>query len=169
MNRQLWVALGAVLFFCIAPASVAGLVPWLLSRWVVQEPFLGWPGFRWIGGALILIGLPVLGEAFVRFVQEGRGTPAPYQPTERLVVSGLYRHVRNPMYLAVLSIIVGQGLFFGNRDLLIYATCVAVGFHAFVCLYEEPTLRRRFGAHYERYCRQVPRWWPRLTPWIAAG
>jgi protein-S-isoprenylcysteine O-methyltransferase Ste14 len=158
-------AVGALVFFFLAPANVAGLVPWWISRWRLQEPFLGWPGVRWIGAALVLAGLPVLISAFARFVRDGLGTPAPYQPTERLVVTGLYRFVRNPMYVAVVSAILGQALVFGSRTLLVYGGCVAAAAHLFVRLYEEPTLRKRYGADYERFCRNVRRWWPRLTPW----
>jgi protein-S-isoprenylcysteine O-methyltransferase Ste14 len=104
--------------------------------------------------------LSVLLDSFARFALVGRGTPAPIAPTERLVISGLYRHVRNPMYLAVLSIIFGQALLFGSTTLLWYAAVLSLIVHAFVVLYEEPTLRRRYGAEYERYCQAVRRWRP---------
>jgi protein-S-isoprenylcysteine O-methyltransferase Ste14 len=164
-GTALWKALGTVLFFLLAPGTVAGLVPWRLTGWRLQAPLLGWAGFRVIGAGMMLLGLTVLMEAFVRFVRVGQGTPAPTHPTERLVVSGIYRYVRNPMYLAVLTILIGQGLLFGTTDLLIYAAVVSLGFHTFVTLYEEPTLHGRFGEEYERYCHTVPRWRPRLTPW----
>ncbi len=93
---------------------------------------------------------------------EGRGTPAPVAPTERLVVGGLYGYVRNPMYLAVLAVIVGQVLLFGQLGLLVYAGLVALAFVVFVKAYEEPTLRARYGAEYDDYLREVPGWWPRL-------
>lgn len=163
-------AVATILFVLfVGPGPVIGVVPWLLSGWRLEAPLLGWAGFRWIGAALFLSGMPVLGGALVRFVREGRGTPAPFWPTERLVVTGLYRHVRNPMYLGVVAMILGQGLFFGSRAILLYAACAAVAFHFFVRLHEEPSLRRRFGAEYEAYCREVPRWRPRLTPWLAGG
>jgi protein-S-isoprenylcysteine O-methyltransferase Ste14 len=107
----------------------------------------------------------VLISAFARFVTEGLGTPAPVAPTERLVVGGLYRHVRNPMYLAVLAAIVGQALILGRAALLVYGAVVAVAFVAFVRLYEEPTLKATFGDAYETYRRAVPGWWPRVHPW----
>ena len=96
---------------------------------------------------------------------EGLGTPAPVAPTERLVVGGLYRYVRNPMYLAVAATIVGQALLLGRPILLLYAGAFAVTVAAFVHWYEEPTLRRQFGDDYERYRHAVPAWWPRRTPW----
>jgi protein-S-isoprenylcysteine O-methyltransferase Ste14 len=103
--------------------------------------------------------------AFARFVIEGMGTPAPVAPTERLVVGGAYRYVRNPMYLAVASIIVGQGLLLGQATLLLYALVFAAAVTAFVRGYEEPALTNRFGEQYETYRREVPRWRPRLIPW----
>jgi protein-S-isoprenylcysteine O-methyltransferase Ste14 len=104
-------------------------------------------------------------DCFARFALEGRGTPAPVAPTENLVVSGLYRHVRNPMYVGVVAAIVGQALWFGSPVLLEYAVLVWLAFFAFVVLYEEPTLRRRFGPAYDNYRANVRRWWPRMTPW----
>ena len=95
---------------------------------------------------------------------QGLGTPSPVAPPQHLVVSGLYRHVRNPMYVAVLSLICGQGLLFGSVRLLEYALVVWLGFLAFVVLYEEPALRKTFGQEYEDFCAHVPRWIPRLKP-----
>jgi protein-S-isoprenylcysteine O-methyltransferase Ste14 len=120
---------------------------------------------RLLGGLLLVVALPVLVSAFVRFVRDGLGTPAPVAPTERLVVTGAYRYVRNPMYMAVLSAIVGQGLLLGQPVLLGYAGVVAVLVASFVRLYEEPVLRRQFGEQYEAYRRAVPGWFPRLHPW----
>jgi len=116
---------------------------------------------------MIGAGLAVLLSAFLRFVLEGIGTPAPVAPTERLVVGGLYRYVRNPMYLAVAALILGQALLLGQAGLLLYTAAFGVTVAAFVHGYEEPVLRRRFGAHYETYRRAVPAWWPRRTPWQA--
>jgi len=156
---------GSVIFFGMAPGVVAGWVPYLLSRWRLEPPFLGFRAGRFIGAALALTGLAILVDSFARFALEGRGTPAPMAPTETLVVSGLYRYVRNPMYVAVLIVIAGQALLLGSVTLLGYAAIVWVGFHLFVLGYEEPTLRRRFGDSYRGYQREVGRWWPRLTPW----
>src|SRR5918998_1068810 len=134
-------AAGTVTFLVIAPGVVAGLVPWLLTAWGANE---WWLGVRWLGGAMIAAGLAVLLEAFARFVLEGIGTPAPIAPTERLVVGGAYRYVRNPMYLAVAALILGQALLLGQSGLLLYAVVVCVVFAVFVKVYEEPTLRRRY-------------------------
>jgi protein-S-isoprenylcysteine O-methyltransferase Ste14 len=151
--------LGSLIFLVVAPGTVAGLIPWWITRWRVQAPLLGWTG-RIVGGLLVAAGVSVLLDSFARFALVGRGTPAPIAPTERLVVSGLYRHVRNPMYLAVLSIIFGQALLFGSTTLLWYGAVFSLLVHAFVVLYEEPTLRRRYGAEYDRYCAAVRRWRP---------
>ncbi len=160
---------GTGLFVLLLPSQIAGTVPWLLSRWRMGPPLWGWRGSRTVGILLIAAKLPVLAAAIVRFVRQGRGIPAPVFPARHLVVTGLYRHVRNPMYIAVVSVIVGQGLLFGSKPVLRYAAVVAVGFHLFVLLHEEPSLRRRFGAEYEAYCRGVRRWRPRLTPWKGAA
>ena len=102
----------------------------------------------------------------MRFVIEGVGTPAPVAPTEHLVVGGLYRHVRNPMYLAVASTIVGQALVLGRPGLLVYAVVFCVAVATFVHAYEEPALAARHGEQYEAYRQAVRAWRPRLRPWI---
>jgi protein-S-isoprenylcysteine O-methyltransferase Ste14 len=135
----------------------------------VEPPLFGWPWLRALGVVLLAAGLPMLLDSFARFALAGRGTPAPVLPTERLVLSGLYRYVRNPMYLAVLAIILGQGLLFGSIRVLAWAAVVGAVFHAFVVWYEEPTLRRRYGADYDAYRAAVRRWWPRWRPWRGPG
>jgi protein-S-isoprenylcysteine O-methyltransferase Ste14 len=147
-------------FLVVAPGVVAGLVPRLLTGWDAREPPLHWL-LRGVGWALLAAGLVVLLSAFVRFVVEGAGTPAPVAPTERLVVGGLYRYVRNPMYLAVAATIVGQALVLGRPVLAAYAAAFGAVVAAFVHWYEEPVLLRRFGAEYASYRRTVPGWWPR--------
>jgi protein-S-isoprenylcysteine O-methyltransferase Ste14 len=151
-------AVGSVAFLVLAPGVVAGLIPWWLTGW---ESGSTWLPLQLGGVALVAAGTAVLLHAFARFVVEGSGTPAPVAPTERLVVGGLYRYVRNPMYLAVLATIVGQALVLARPGLLLYAAAVGAAFIAFVGWYEEPTLAREFGAPYEAYRRAVPAWWPR--------
>ena len=109
--------------------------------------------------------LPVLLESFGRFALQGVGTPAPIFPTQYLVVKGFYRYVRNPMSIAVVSVILGQALLLGNIRVLAYAIFVWLAFHLFVLIYEEPTLRKSFGVEYETFCAHVPRWIPRFSPW----
>lgn len=162
--RKSSAALGSVLFFLFVPCVVAGLVPYLLTD-RYGMPVLPHPAVAVVAGILIAAGLAVLIHAFVRFAVEGLGTPAPVAPTARLVVGGVYRHVRNPMYLAVVSIILGQALLFGAVPVAVYAAAVAAAVVSFVHFYEEPVLARRHGAEYEAYRRAVPGWLPRLTPW----
>jgi protein-S-isoprenylcysteine O-methyltransferase Ste14 len=157
----LWPMVGTLLFVLLVPGSVIGLVPFVLSGWRLQPPLLGLPPLRWLGVLLFFAGLPVFADFLIRFVRDGRGTPAPVAPPRHLVVTGAFRSVRNPGYIGVLSMIFGQGLLLGSVAVLIYGACVAVAFHLFVVLYEEPALRRQFGAEYVAYCRRVPRWIPR--------
>jgi len=157
-------ALGTLVFLVVTPGVVAGLVPSWLTGWEVREP-VPWLPLRVAGALLLAAGVIALLQAFARFVTEGMGTPAPVAPTERLVVGGLYRYVRNPMYLAVAATIVGQALLLGQWVLLGYAGAFMVAVASFVHWYEEPTLRRRFGAEYDAYRRAVPGWWPRRRPW----
>ena len=164
--RRSVAAAGSSLFMAVAPGTVAGLVPWWLTGWH-GHPW--WPPARVLGGALVLAGGVVLVQAFGRFMIEGLGTPAPVAPTEHLVVGGLYRYVRNPMYLAVLAAILGQALLFGRLVLVAYAVLAGALMWAFARWYEEPALARTFGPEYERYRGAVPGWWPRLRPWTAAG
>jgi protein-S-isoprenylcysteine O-methyltransferase Ste14 len=141
-----------------------GLVPWLLTGWEMRTPLPGWAVFRVVGAALVVLGAVVVIESFARFALEGLGTPAPVAPTEHLVVGGLYRYVRNPIYVADATIIVGQALLLGQLWLLLYAAAFLAVTAAFVHWYEEPTLSRQFGAEYEAYRRAVPGWWPRASP-----
>jgi protein-S-isoprenylcysteine O-methyltransferase Ste14 len=157
--------LGSLVFLLLAPGVVAGLAPWWISDWRMQPPFFGLALFRVLGVALMAVGTPLVLDSFARFALEGLGTPAPVLPTEHLVVTGLYRYVRNPMYVGVLWIILGQGLLLSNARVLGYGVVVWLAFHLFVIAYEEPTLRRTFGDQYERFCANVPRWIPRLRPW----
>lgn len=158
-------ATGSVLFFALAPGTVAGLLPWWLTRWQPGAALTHWLPVRLLGVVLLLAGTAVLVHAFARFVVEGLGTPAPAAPTARLVVGGLYRYVRNPMYLAVIATIVGQALLLWRPVLVGYALLVTVTMVAFVLGYEQPALTNRFGDEYVTYRRAVPGWWPRLTPW----
>ena len=152
-------AIGSIVFFVVAPGTVAGLIPWWLTSWQVDG---AWLPLQVLGAIVIAAGLAVLVQAFARFVIDGFGTPAPIAPTDELVVSGLYRHVRNPMYVAVVAIIAGQALVLGQEVLLVYAAAMWAVFASFVRLYEEPTLLATYGAQYDAYRRAVPAWLPRL-------
>jgi protein-S-isoprenylcysteine O-methyltransferase Ste14 len=159
--RRPTAAAGSALFFAAAPAVVAGLIPYGLTGWEIGAEW--WAPVRALGAVLVVAAAAVLVHAFARFVIEGLGTPAPVAPTEHLVVGGLYRYVRNVMYVAVTAAIVGQALVLGRPGLLVYAAGVWALMAAFVKTYEEPTLARRYGAQYEEYRRAVPAWWPRLS------
>jgi protein-S-isoprenylcysteine O-methyltransferase Ste14 len=158
VSRAAW---GSVLFFLAAPCVVAGVVPWLITRYDGPGPVL----VVGLGTLLVAAGLAALIACFVRFVREGRGTPAPVAPTRELVVGGLYRWVRNPMYLAVATIILGQAVVFASFGVLVWLVVFAVAVVTFVTAYEEPTLRETYGESYDAYRAAVPGWWPRLTPW----
>ena len=152
---------GTIVFVVAVPGTVFGVVPRWLTGWRLAPPLLGTSLTRALGVVLVVAALPVFLSFVSRFVWEGHGTPAPIAPTAHLVVGGPFRWVRNPGYVAVIAIIVGQGLFFASPSVLAYALAVATAFQGFVVLYEEPTLRRTFGREYEEYCRRVPRWLPR--------
>ena len=157
--------LGSAVFFVVAPCTVAGLVPWSMTGWQLQPPFLGLEPTRGIGAILILGGVPVLVDAFARFALQGLGTPAPIAPTRNLVVTGLYRYVRNPIYVAVVAIVLGQAVLLGDSRLIVYGALLWLSFHVFVLAYEEPTLEETFGGEYAAFRAGVPRWIPRMTPW----
>jgi protein-S-isoprenylcysteine O-methyltransferase Ste14 len=131
----------------------------------MEPPFLGLSLLRIVGMVSILAGFPVLLDSFARFALEGLGTPAPVFPTRHLIVTGWYRYVRNPMYVAVVSSIVGQALLLGDVHVLEYGAAVWLVAHLFVLAYEEPKMRSTFGEEYREFCANVPRWFPRLTPW----
>jgi protein-S-isoprenylcysteine O-methyltransferase Ste14 len=156
--------LGSFLFFIAAPGTVAGWIPYAITGWRTESPFGALAPIRALGATLIVVAGFALVECFARFAIVGRGVPAPVAPTTTLVVSGLYRHCRNPMYVAVVTAILGQALVFGSVSLLLYAAVVWLAFHLFVLGYEEPTLTRQF-TNYGDYKQHVPRWIPRLRPW----
>jgi len=151
----------------IGPGPVIGYVPWVLSEhWQLPEQF---GPLQWIGPGLILTGSVPLIESIARFVTQGRGTLAPYAPTDVLVVKGFYRWVRNPMYLGVAAMIFGQALLFASTAIAVYGAFIVLAFHCFVVFYEEPTLRSRYAGQYVRYCETVHRWLPQRPKPIATG
>ena len=163
--RKLLALLGSAVFLFIAPGIVAGVMPWWISEWKIHSPLFGFRAVRVFGLLLIVPGVCVLVESFTRFALQGLGTPAIVLPPRRLVVKGFYRYVRNPMYLAVVSIVLGEGMVLGDVSVLAYGAIVWLLSHLFVLAYEEPTLRKTFGPQYDAFCANVPRWIPRLTQW----
>jgi protein-S-isoprenylcysteine O-methyltransferase Ste14 len=164
---MLW--LRALFFTVLMPGSALVLFPsWILRG--QPQPARPWTQSpRVLGLVLIAIGLVPLFVSIRDFAVSGRGTLAPIDPPRRLVRVGLYRHVRNPMYVGVVTALLGEALFFESRALAIYAAIVWLVFHLFVVLYEEPHLRDTFGADYETYLGAVPRWIPRVRAWEGAS
>lgn len=149
-------------FLIVAPGTIAGFGPWWITGWRFQDAPVA---LRGLGVALVAGGAFLLLECFGRFAVQGHGTPAPVAPPDRLVVTGPYRRVRNPMYVAVVALILGQAALFADLRLLGYAAVIWTAFHLFVLAYEEPTLRHSFPQDYAAFCAAVPRWIPRLRPW----
>ena len=149
------------IFIIVVPGVVGGLIPALVTRYESRDWGAWGVLVRVAAWLLIALGAAVLLYGVWRFAAEGRGTPSPTAPTEQLVVAGPYRYVRNPMYLAVGAVIAGQALLFGSVALVVYLAIFVVAVVSFVRGYEEPTLRRTFGAEYEAYCQRVPAWVPR--------
>jgi protein-S-isoprenylcysteine O-methyltransferase Ste14 len=147
------------LFLILAPGVVAGYIPLFL---LLSGTQINTGIFSYLAWLLSPPGIWIVIWCFIDFVFKGKGTPAPIDPPKELVVSGFYNYVRNPMYAGILLILAGHFLWFGYWSLLIYLVIVFAAFHAFVTLYEEPHLRRRFGAAYEEYLKRVPRWLPRF-------
>jgi protein-S-isoprenylcysteine O-methyltransferase Ste14 len=147
-----------LLFTLVAPGTVAGLLPWLLTR---DSPVAagGFQAAAWVGFGL---GGAIYAWCVWDFATFGRGTPAPIDAPKQLVVRGLYRFTRNPMYLGVLTIVLGWSALFQSPAVAGYAVVVALCFQTFILLYEEPHLASEFGHEYETYRRRVGRWLPRL-------
>ena len=155
------VAQRTLLFTLAFPGTIVGLVPlWILHARL--PPDQDWTSSRaYLGYALAAIGASVYGICTREFMKRGRGTPAPYDPPRELVATGLYRWVRNPMYVGIFTILAGEALVFGSRSLALYVVLLALGFHVRVAYFEERALERVFGDSYARYRATVPRWIPR--------
>jgi protein-S-isoprenylcysteine O-methyltransferase Ste14 len=166
MRARAWV--GTVVFLVLAPGVVAGLIPAIITGWRIRWDG-GWASPVVVPAAVVTLGgVLVLLDAFIRFARAD-GTPAPPMPTGHLVVAGPYRYVRNPMYLAVLAIILGQALLFGSLGTVIWAAIVLLAVVVFVVVYEQPTLELEYGDEYREYRRNVRGWIPRVRPWDEAG
>jgi protein-S-isoprenylcysteine O-methyltransferase Ste14 len=152
--------LRALLAFLMLPAVVGFMVPWWIAA-ADRSRTGGW----WVGGLVAAAGLVVLLWCVRDFYVSGKGTLAPWDPPKRLVIVGLYRFMRNPMYVGVLTLVAGWSLLAGSAWLAAYGAALAVGFHLRVIWAEEPWLARQFGADWAAYAAAVPRWWPRRTPW----
>lgn len=158
-------ALGSLLFFAMAPGTLAAYIPWSITDWHLRPAFFGLDAMRVAGAALAVLGLVAIVESFARFVWKGFGTPAPVAPPSKLVVTGLYRWMRNPIYTGLIATISGEALILGDGRLLVYAGALWLFFHVWVLVVEEPGLAGTFGDEFASFKANVPRWLPRLTPW----
>lgn len=163
-TRRSLALIGTTAFLVLAPGVVAGYVPCRITHWHTGRSSPLSPVPQAIGAILVLLGSASIVASFLRFAIQGLGTPAPPFPTRKLIISGMYQYVRNPMYVAVVAVILGQALAFGSLRLAVYAACVWLTMHLFVLLYEEPKLRRSFGEDYEMYLTSTPRWLPTIKP-----
>lgn len=145
------------------PFIVLMLVPWLITRFRVPQALPVW--HFWLGGLLIAAGMALFLDCVIRFIAVGHGALVPVVPTERLVISGLYRYTRNPMYAGIVTMILGEWLIFWDRGVFIEFVIVCGAFDLFVWFYEEPKLTRTFGNQYLRYRDEIPRWFPKLKRW----
>ncbi|MGQ0701648.1 MAG: methyltransferase family protein [Gemmatimonadales bacterium] len=164
LRTTLWLALRSLAWAVVLPGIFAGFLPWRYFGLRSADISLANP-FHWIALLAILLGAILLAVAIVEFARTGRGTLSPLDPPRMLVVRGLYRYVRNPMYLSVTVLVLGEALLAGSTPLLFYWVIWFGAANLFVMGYEEPNLRSRFGARYDRYAAAVGRWIPRLKPY----
>jgi len=159
MRKALWPIVNTVLFTIVAPGTVTVVIP----RWLLRSVAGSTTGpLTWLGALVVIVGAAVYFRCAWEFAVRGLGTPAPIAPTKYLVTTALHRHVRNPMYIGVFLILIGEAAFFHSIKLLEYAALFTVIVEFFVLFYEEPTLHRQFGDSYDEYRRTVPRWIPRF-------
>jgi len=160
MSGRFWPIMNTAIFTIVVPGTVAILVP----RWLLGDGFSRLTGglWRWTGLSVASIGAAVYFRCAWEFAARGLGTPAPIAPTKYLVTTALHRYVRNPMYIGVALVIMGEAILFRSLHVAEYAMLMLLTAHVFVVLYEEPTLQRQFGESYDDYRRKVPRWVPKL-------
>jgi protein-S-isoprenylcysteine O-methyltransferase Ste14 len=162
--RGFWLFLRSAFWTLAFPGFFAGYVPWRYFG-VSETDFRAGNPLHLLGALLIALGAALLLSCIYEFAARGRGTLSPVDPPKELVVQGLYRYVRNPMYLSVLTVVAGEIILTRSSALAVYWLVFFVAVNLFVLGYEEPFLHRQFGESYERYTRGVGRWIPRL-PWV---
>ncbi len=163
-----WLAFKSLFWTALFPGFIAGFVPWRYFGLEAVTLEIRNP-FHWIGLFALLLGVILLGACVWEFARSGRGTLSPADPPRELVVQGLYRYVRNPMYLSVTLIVLGEALVAASPSLLVYWLVWFAAANLFVMAYEEPSLRRQFGSTYEHYTKAVRRWVPHLRPYRPSG
>ena len=152
-----WRLLKTAIFSVLAPGTVGLLIPYSLRNSAKDRVVFALAQHA-VGGLLLLVGVSIYLWCAWDFAVKGLGTPAPIDAPKNLVVEGLYRYTRNPMYVGVAAMIAGQAIYRGSIEIALYLCVVITLFNLFVLFYEEPTLRRQFGEQYSNYCRAVPRW-----------
>jgi protein-S-isoprenylcysteine O-methyltransferase Ste14 len=157
MKTSVVLFLKNLLFTLVVPGTIAVYVPWR----IVHDQPLGSVWFVVASTILFGAGAAIYFRCVWDFAAFGRGTPAPIDEPRKLVIRGLYRHTRNPIYLGVLTAILGWALLYQDPNVIVYAACIGIIFHLFVVFYEEPHLRRKFGVEYDHYCSKVGRWLPK--------
>jgi protein-S-isoprenylcysteine O-methyltransferase Ste14 len=157
-NSGLSPVAGGIVFFLCVPTVMAGVIPWWMTRWQFQPPLLGVEDLRWLGAIMIALGAPLLVYAVAWLAHEG---VHPYPPIKKLITNGPYAYTRNPMYLGVVMVMVGQGLLFGSRGVFIYGWCWFAAFWVFELTADDPFIRKHIGPAYDDYMRDVPGWIPR--------
>jgi len=155
-------AIKTLIFTVLVPGTVAVWIPMRILSASGARSSISLDALRYLGAPAMLIGILIYLWCAWDFTFAGKGTPAPIDPPKELVVRGLYKYIRNPMYVGVLSLVLGEAFWFESKQLFAYAALVFAFFFAFVVFYEEPSLKRKFGEQYENYRAQVPRWIPVL-------
>jgi protein-S-isoprenylcysteine O-methyltransferase Ste14 len=148
----------AIVFFLLIPLPMAGFIPWWMTRWQCRPPLFGIESGRWLGAIAVALGVPLLVSAVVWLAREG---VKPYPPIQRLVTNGPYAYRRNPMYLGVVMVMIGQGLLFGSLGVFIYGMCWLAAFQIFELTADDPFIRKHIGPAYDEYMNAVPGWVPR--------
>ena len=148
-----------LLFTILQPGLVAGAVPFWILGDKGNEPFRhSFHLYHYVGALVFVIGLIIMVSCIISFAVKGKGTLSPADPTKQLVITGLYKFSRNPMYVGVTMILIGEAVFFQSFNLLIYSLFIYLAFNIFIMLHEEPRLRKVFGEEYKKYCQKVRRW-----------
>lgn len=159
-NVAMWLFIKNLIFTIFVPGMVAFYIPYRILEVQMDSFSIQWGVLQYLSLPIFIMGVSIYFRCLWDFAVAGRGTPAPIDPPKHLVVSGLYRYVRNPMYVGVLAIILGWDTLYESSALFYYFALMWVLFYLVVLIYEEPILRSRFGESYENYCKRVRRWIP---------